>query len=46
MKDLLSNSVDESLNLEIREDPIKGIYVTGIKERECTNVDEIMEYLV
>ena len=45
LRDLLGNSYDDSVSLEIREDPIKGIYVTGVKEKECNNVDEIMELL-
>jgi len=45
LRDLITNSSDENLSLEIREDPVKGIYVTGVKEKECGNTDEIMELL-
>lgn len=46
LRDLLSSNNDDSLSLEIREDPIKGIYVTGVREKECNNTEEIMELLV
>lgn len=35
IKDLIGNSEEESSNLEIREDPIKGIYIVGVTEKEC-----------
>ena len=46
LRDLLGNSYDEAANLEIWEDPVKGIYVTGVKEKECNNTEDIMELLV
>jgi kinesin family protein 18/19 len=41
LKDLLHNRQD----LELREDPIKGVCVTGVMEIMTTNTDEIMKCL-
>ena len=45
IKDLIGNSEEDSNNLDVREDPIKGVYIVGISEKECKNTDELMELL-
>lgn len=45
IKDLISNSSEDSSNLEIREDPVKGIYIIGVTEKECNSSEELLELL-
>jgi kinesin family protein 18/19 len=41
IKDLLNNKSE----LELREDPIKGVMVAGVLEMMTTNTDEIKKFL-
>ena len=47
LKDLLvSGYDDEEDSLEIREDPIKRVHISGVQEVECKNTSEVMSLLV
>lgn len=44
LKDLLNDDTDKP-NVEIREDPNKGIYLSGVKELECNSTEDILNLL-
>ena len=43
LKDLLNDKND---NLDLREDSVKGVCVSGVMEIMTTNTDEIMKYIM
>lgn len=46
LKDLLVSGVnEENGNLEIREDPQKGVYVQGVQEVVCASTDDVLNLL-
>ena len=47
LKDLLVTGMGEDEEpLEIREDPVRGVYISGVEELECSSTKEVMNLLV